>query len=156
MKTTLNTEKPLNLVSQDTHKDIWVVYSGRADLAYLKLLKEGFRHCFLIYRNGKRQWVAIDGLSSHLEVEVLDVEGHINLPHWFKNQGFIVQSVQYLNERRFKPAPWSFFTCVEVIKRFLNIHEFFIFTPYQLYRYLEKQGYEDLSSTPTKGEVTYG
>ena len=45
------------LQQQDEQK-IWVVFSGYTDLRWLKFLKSGFRHCFVLLHDGKR-WICL-------------------------------------------------------------------------------------------------
>ena len=117
-------------------REAWVIFSGEADLPWLKILKPGFRHCFLIVRD-KAHWIAIDGLSSHLEISVLKVDRFFDLPGWFEKQGLTVVKATSTRHKNLKQtAPIGLFTCVEVIKRFLGIRRRLIITPYQLYKRL--------------------
>ena len=40
----------------------WVVFSGKSDWPWLKFLRPGFRHCFVIVHDGAR-WLSLDPLS---------------------------------------------------------------------------------------------
>jgi len=35
-----------------TKTKAWVVFSGEADLPWLKILKEGYRHCYVLLNDG--------------------------------------------------------------------------------------------------------
>jgi len=48
-----------------------------------------------------------------------------------------------------------FFSCVEFIKRVLGIHSCFILTPWQLYKYLNKEK-EKVGSTPADHPLSKG
>lgn len=112
----------------------WVVFSGQTDLAWLRLLKPGFRHCFVLLNDGRR-WLTFDPLSNYTDICVHhDLPAGYNLPQWLEGQGFTV--VQSVITQEKKPAPFMIFTCVEAVKRVLGLHRFFIFTPWQLYRHL--------------------
>ena len=116
--------------------DVWVVFSGRADMKWLKILKPGFRHCFVLIHDGYT-WLAIDPMSHYTDVSVLPIDPEYNLPGWMAGEGLSV--VKAIPDRTIqKPAPTGVYTCVEVIKRYLGIHRRFIFTPWQLYRYLQR------------------
>lgn len=114
----------------------WVVFSGQADLPWLKVLKQGYRHCYVLLNDGKH-WITIDPLSNYMDVSVHDVPLDFNLPLWMRNRGHIIMpaTIRHLD----KQAPWMPFSCVEAVKRVLGIHKSFIFTPWQLYRYLRKE-----------------
>ena len=52
----------------------WVVFCGDADLWWLRLLRPGFRHCFVALNDGTH-WITMDPLSPHLEIAVQPVAG---------------------------------------------------------------------------------
>lgn len=113
----------------------WVVFSSEADIAWLKILKPGFRHCAVLLNDGKN-WITVDPLSNFLEVDVHELPLDFNLPQWLREQGHIV--IQAPLQRSNRPAPWGFFSCVEAVKRVLGIHKQLILTPWQLYCHLNK------------------
>lgn len=113
----------------------WVVFSGKADLPWLRLFRAGFRHCFVLLNDGRR-WVTLDPLSHYMDVVVHHhVPPSFDLPLWLERRGYRAVRAP-LNRRLKKPAPWMMFTCVEAVKRILGLHKRFIFTPWQLYRHL--------------------
>lgn len=115
----------------------WVVFSGQADLWWLRLLKPGFRHCYVLVRD-RWQWVSIDPLSHYMQIQFhTTITQSFDLPAWLRGQGMIVVETQIIEPPR-KPAPWMPFTCVEAVKRFLGIQKRFIMTPRQLYYHLTK------------------
>ena len=115
----------------------WVVFSGEVDWPWLKLLRPGFRHCFLVLSDG-RCWMTVDPMLNHMEVAVHhDLPLTFDLPRWLQSRGHAILPVQ-LNRSKTKPAPLAFFSCVETVKRLLGLHHRFIFTPWQLYRYLKR------------------
>lgn len=124
----------------------WVVFSGKTDLDWLRVLKPGFRHCFVVLKDGER-WITLDPLSNYMEVLVHHhVSGEFDLPRWLERRGMRVLPADLTRLK--KPAPWMLFTCVEAVKRVLGVHKFFIFTPWQLYRYLQGQ-------SKVKGEIAW-
>lgn len=114
----------------------WVVFSGDTDLPWLKILKPGFRHCYIVL-NDQKHWITIDPLSNYMDVRVQEIPLDFNLPLWMKNRGNIVMPAEILNLQ--KQAPWMPFSCVEAVKRVLGIHACTIITPWQLYKYLRKK-----------------
>jgi hypothetical protein len=114
----------------------WVAFCGRADLAWLRLLKPGFRHCFVVLNDG-RHWITLDPLACFTEVEVQPVPADFDLPGWYRARGLtVVRAVVRRSVRR--PVAWAPFTCVEAVKRVLGIREPRVLTPWQLYRHLHR------------------
>lgn len=112
----------------------WVVFTGETDLPWLKFLKPGFRHCFVLINDGKH-WISIDPLANHTDVVVHHVPHNFDLPEWLKKRGQRVVPAPVCRTRR-HVAPIGFFTCVEAVKRVLGLHDGMVFTPWQLYRRL--------------------
>ena len=113
----------------------WVVFSGQADMAWLKILKPGFRHCAVLLNDG-RNWITIDPLSNYTDVTVHHVPLEFDLPLWMRDRGYKVLPAPMRRTQR--PAPFSVYSCVEAVKRVLGIHKRRIITPWQLYRYLQR------------------
>ena len=113
----------------------WVAFSGRADLAWLRLLQPGFRHCFVILHDG-HQWITFDPLSNYTDITVLHLPGDFDFPGWLAMRGYRVIRAP-LCRKVAKPAPVAVFNCVEAVKRVLGLHKRSIITPWQLYRYLK-------------------
>lgn len=116
----------------DTSK-AWVIFSPQADLAWLKILKPGFRHCAVLLNDG-RNWITIDPLSNTTDITVHQVPLEFDLPLWMKDRGYCIVPAPVI--RKAVPAPFAIYSCVEVVKRVLGIHKRRIITPWQLYRYL--------------------
>lgn len=135
----------MNARTSSLPQKAWVVFSGQSDLAWLKILKPGFRHCYVLLNDG-RHWISVDPLSNSMEVSVHHVPAEFDFPLWLKDRGHKI--VPAAIERRQKQAPWGLFTCVEAVKRILGIHSPFIITPWQLYRHLSAAS----RSSETKGD----
>ena len=115
-------------------QNAWVVFSGETDLPWLRFLKPGFRHCFVLMNDG-RHWISIDPLANHTEVKVHHVPSDFDLPQWLADRGQKVVAAPVCRTRR-RVAPVGFFTCVEAVKRVLGLHDGLVMTPWQLYRRL--------------------
>lgn len=133
--------QPQQTAAETFHEpnEAWVVFSGEADIWWLKILKPGFRHCFALARDDKN-WIVLDPLSPHLEVAVLPLPRDFDVPNWLRSQNLTVIDAPIQRQHR-RAAPINWFSCVEVIKRFLGIHSRRIMTPWQLYRFLNKEHY---------------
>ena len=121
----------------DAPEAAWVVFHGQADLPWLRLLRPGFRHCYVVLRSGER-WLSLDPLLSRLEVQLHgDLPPDFDLPSWLAGRGHtVIRAV--IDRTKTRPAPWRPFTCVEAVKRVLGLHDRFVLTPWQLYRFLAK------------------
>lgn len=115
----------------------WVIFSGQADRPWLKLLRPGFRHCFVVLHDG-RHWLSFDPMLNHIDLRVhAHVPASFDLPGWLRARGHRVVEAPVDHSLK-KPMPLSLFTCVEAVKRVLGLHRFYILTPWQLYRHLLK------------------
>jgi hypothetical protein len=113
---------------------IWVVFTGKADMPWLRFLKPGFRHCYAVMNDGHK-WISIDPLSNYTDITIHhDVPADFDLPGWLIDRGHRV--VPTNPQRPLKQAPWMVFTCVEAVKRMIGVHARFILTPWQLYKFL--------------------
>jgi hypothetical protein len=113
----------------------WVVFNGQSDLLWLRILRPGFRHCYVLLNEGGR-WVSVDPMLNRMEIHVHNhLPDDFDLPGWLQARGQrVVPAV--VDRSRTSPAPWRPFTCVEAIKRILGIHARCVLTPWQLYRHL--------------------
>ena len=113
-----------------------VVFTGEADLKWLKILKPGFRHCFAALESGSR-WVIYNPLSHRTEIIVVGTDDVFRLIRFYRKQGLgMVPWVTKIVPPT--PAPWAPYTCVEAIKRVLGIHASRVVTPWNLYSFLKK------------------
>lgn len=115
----------------------WVVFTGQADLPWLRVLRPGFRHCFVLLNDGQG-WISVDPTLAHMDVSAHHhVPASFDLPQWLRDRGHLAVEAPVF--RSFKNrAPWRFFTCVEAVKRVLGLRARFVFTPWQLFRHIEK------------------
>ncbi len=111
-----------------------VVFSDDTDLWWLKWLKRGFRHCFVVMRLGG-QWVAIDPMAHHVQITVPQLPTDFDLKNWFCAQGLRVIE-GYPAPALLRCYPPIFLSCVELVKRILGVRHPLIITPSQLYQYL--------------------
>lgn len=112
----------------------WVVFTGEAPLWWLRWLRPGFRHCFVLLDDGVR-WILIDPLASHTDVRVLDGPVPGGPPGWYRRRGLTVVRAVVRRDRG-RLAPPAPFTCVEAVKRVIGLADPTVLTPWQLYRRL--------------------
>ena len=113
-----------------------VVFSGDADLNWLRVLKTGFRHCFILLERSGR-WVIYDPLSHRTDISVVEGGDVFDLIRLYRARGMrVVPWVVRCPTKR--PAPMGLYTCVEAAKRILGIHSRRTITPWNLYNFLKK------------------
>ena len=128
----------------------WVVFSGQTDMSWLKILKPGFRHCFVLINDGQC-WISYDPMSHYTDITVHHVPCFFDMPGWLEGRGFKVLETS-LNKTHKRPAPFGVFSCVEAVKRVLGIHSLCVITPWQLFTHLNKQNNAQLA----KKEIVHG
>lgn len=129
----------ITINQEGSAQQAWVVFNDQTDIPWLRIFKRGFRHCFIILHDGTN-WISLDPLSTYTDVVVYKLPPEFNLPIWLKERGHIV--IKSPIRRGSKLAPFMIYNCVEEVKRVLGLHKRWIFTPYQLYRYLENTAWE--------------
>lgn len=115
--------------------DVYVVFTDQTDLWWLKFLRHGFRHCFVLIRFADI-WISVDALAHKTEVMRLDVPDSFSIVGWLESQGDRVIHVP-IQPNKATPLCPSLFSCVENVKRILGVRAPFIMTPWQLFKYLK-------------------
>jgi len=117
--------------------ECYVVFTGsNLKNPVMRFLDEKIKHVYVIQRSpGDQFWIVINPIASHTQVELLTVD---NFPHPRTITGddaviVPVKSYISLKKQRFTLCV---FNCVEVVKSLIGVRNFWIFTPYQLYKYL--------------------
>lgn len=113
-----------------------VVFTGDTSVGCLRILKPGFRHCFVaVCRND--HWVICDPLCHRTDLLVISKDAAADLDGWYRLHGLTVVATS-VRPTPPRLAPLRPFTCVEAVKRVLGIHARSVNTPWQLYRYLSR------------------
>lgn len=110
------------------------VFTDQTDIAWLRLLRPGFRHCFAVVQVDGA-WVIVDPLSHYTTLRVVPELAGWQPQSWFRHLGLTVVETEVREPPR-RLAPWRPYTCVEAVKRVLGLHLPGVFTPWQLYRSL--------------------
>lgn len=116
-------------------RDMYIVYQDNVSLWWLKFLKKGFRHCYvLIHYYRENQWIKLDSLSN---VVLIDVKKYVDNFDYIKylstNADIKIQKVK-VGKILNNPLPLSIFSCVSFVKRVLGIRSVSTLTPLQLYK----------------------
>jgi hypothetical protein len=115
-----------------------VVFVDHADCPWLRLLARGFRHCFVLVRDG-RDWLLCDPLKDRMLLARIAAPPDFDLAAHYAAQGHrVLAGVAGHEQGRRMPAV-SPLTCVAVVKRVLGVRAPWILTPRQLHRHLMRQ-----------------
>ncbi|MCW8085767.1 hypothetical protein [Sabulicella glaciei] len=68
---------------------VWIVFSGRADHRWLRLLRPGFCHCFAALHDASG-WTVLDPLTGRLACARPEVAPDFDLPRFFRRAGMRV------------------------------------------------------------------
>lgn len=115
---------------------VWIVFGGRADHPWQRLLRPGFRHCFAALEDATG-WMVLDPLTGRLLLGRLDLPAGFDLPRFYRRAGLRPVGPFPLSEPARGPglglAPYS---CVALCRAVLGPHAPFALTPHGLYRQL--------------------
>lgn len=126
-----------------------VVFSGRADLWWLRWLRPGFRHCFVVLECASG-WVVVDPLSHYTAIAHVPFIQEFDPISYYRQQGMLVVEAQFVSPNR-RVLPIRPYSCVECVKRVLGIRAGFVLTPWQLFRYLNKRETFLVDGMPVRG-----
>ncbi len=112
------------------------MFCDRTELPWLRMLRPGFRHCFLALRDTGR-WIIYEPYSNRTVISVAEPASGFDLPAFFSGLGCTVVQTR-LAPTPSRPAPWAPYTCVEAVKRVMGIRSRWIVTPWQLFQHLTK------------------
>jgi hypothetical protein len=70
------------MTPSEEDQKIWVVFCDAPRFWYIRFLKAGFRHCFIVLKT-KEAWVTIDPLLTHMAVMTHPVIGGFDVPLFF-------------------------------------------------------------------------
>lgn len=132
-----------------------VVFGNVTNVWILRILKRGFRHCFVVLQRN-RKWIICSPFFDYLYIDIIEECTEEELSSWYESQGFTVIKTQTI-QPSYKLAPVRVLTCVEVVKRVLGVRARWINTPFQLYRYLvseRKKKIENERSKVDKNPIT--
>jgi hypothetical protein len=101
-----------------------------SDLKVLKCLKNNFRHCDILLDNNIGIEITRNG------IDIVNTDKNV-LFDKIKNTGIIIVEYEIIKSNY---SIIGLKTCVGICKDILGIKDFFIFTPYQLYKKLLKNG----------------
>lgn len=140
--------QPADTIAPRQPQAAWVVFTDETSVWWLRGLRRGFRHCFVILHDGVN-WLSIDPLLTRLCVMNHPCGDNLHLPNYLKAKGYTVIPAQIHTSLPRVMRP-DLFTCVSVARRVLGLQAPGVWTPWQLYRFLQN------SPLPTRldGDMT--
>lgn len=130
---------------------VLVVFGNAPEKPLLRVLKPGFRHCFVLISGARAgEWVCLDPQSHRIRCESWCYSPLFDPAAYYRAIGYHCVWADYPASvaHHIRLGPMS---CVELIKRLLGVSGFWIVTPWQLYRTLVKRS----DSTLTSGNVYF-
>ena len=111
------------------------VFASHCDLPTLRVLRPGFRHCFCVLGSGST-WTVCDPLKTRLEISTFSRLTEADLASHFHERALLVLVGEVAANQSRRPLRLRALTCVEVVKRALNVDLPAVLTPFQLYHAL--------------------
>jgi hypothetical protein len=120
-------------------EEVWIAFAGRAEMAWLRLFRPGFRHCFAALADADG-WTLVDPLSGRLVVQRLAVERSFDLPRFWRRAGFrVLGPFAPAPPRPSRLPPLLPATCVTACLALLGRRGGFTLSPHALYRTLSAE-----------------
>ncbi len=121
-----------------------VCFHGAVHHPWQRLLKKNFCHCFLLIEQAQGICL-VDALAPHFKLVLFPKQlSFMQLINHYQEQGCIIlyqdampkntpRQPNQARVRRVVPS-LAIYSCVSLIKSFLNLQVFFLITPWQLYK----------------------
>jgi hypothetical protein len=114
----------------------YVAFMGDSSGLYAKFERKGFNHCFVFYPLNDNQYAVLEHGKMYVQfgtVTLEQIEEHVG-------DGRIIK----VKSKRRPRAKWWWWiptpdTCVTIVKQVLGIHAPFVWSPYQLYKYIKRK-----------------
>ena len=103
--------------------------------------RKGFRHVFaMAYQPGSYHWIMVDWTAKYMQTWIYHPERAHDVIKWAKESRNA--TVVTYRPRKDKNSVFNVpvLYCTEAIKHLLGIKKFFMWTPWQLYKYLLQTG----------------
>ncbi|MBC05951.1 hypothetical protein [Thalassospira sp.] len=127
-----------NQSSTGREVSVLVVFADAPEKRLLRVLKPGFRHCFVLVSGVRAgEWICLDPQSHRVRCESWCYSPIFDPAAYYRGLGYHCIWARYPASisRKVQFGPMS---CVELVKRLLGISAIWIITPWQLYRHLQK------------------
>lgn len=124
--------------ARDAAQQVWIVFGGQADQAWLRPLRRGFRHCFAALRD-EAGWTVVEPVSGRLLVLRIAMPAAYDLPGFYRRAGLVVVGPFVPGPARARWLPPLLpQTCVGLCRALLGAGAPFAVTPFGLFWRLSK------------------
>ena len=114
-------------------QQVWIIFSGRADRSWQRLLRSGFRHCFVAIQDAAG-WLVLDPLTGRLLLARIAVPPGYDLPAFYRRAGLTPVGPFTVEEHAMgAPLRGAPMNCVSICRAALGPHAPFALTPAGLY-----------------------
>lgn len=115
----------------------YVTFSDTPRYWWTRFIKPGYHHCDLYLFDGIA-WIGIEPRIGVTTIEAVYRQTEESFLAWLKTQGITEVVAAEIAPDPGRPAPFGFFTCVEMIKRIIGLHDRRVVTPWQLRKALDR------------------
>jgi hypothetical protein len=118
-------------------EDYFIVFTLSTHKHWLiKRLRKPFQHVFAVKRSpGGRFWIIISPLISHTLVDMVSVKDYPSIYSLVPPEAIVVKYTTKIKDK--ERYTLCIINCVEIVKSLLGIRAFWVWTPYQLYKYIQ-------------------
>lgn len=111
-----------------------VFIEAEAPYWWTRFFKPGFRHVYALRHDGQH-WIMLQPRLDFIDIEVLPLPSYLTIQE-ITDSPNVIKVTAWRRPGRMR-HPWIAgpVTCVEVIKGILGIRAFFLWTPWQLFKY---------------------
>lgn len=133
----------MDLKQTDTVVDWYIVFrTSSLDHWVYKLMDPFFQHVYAVKKSeGGCFWIRVDYYISHTTVDIVPIEKYPTIRDYVGDDAVIIPVSATISKR--DRGGFNWFNCVEVVKSLLGIKDFWIWTPYQLYKHLTGKTHVD-------------
>ena len=117
-----------------------VCSNGEVEHWWDRFFRPSFRHCYVLIWDGAH-WLHVDPTLYRTHVSILDHYRNEHPSLWIEDPHAVALEVKVEAHAQRWRAPWCFgpLTCTEGCKAVLGVRSPLLWSPWRLYRYLEKR-----------------
>lgn len=116
----------------------WFIIFTKSELKYwlMDKLEPNFQHCYAMKKSdGGQFWMIVNPMRSHTQVLLESVDEYPH-PRLYTGEESVIVPIRANIDPMLNRHTLCVFNCVEVLKSLLGIKDFWLWTPYQLYKRL--------------------
>lgn len=124
-------------ISSKIKEEYYIVFTASKHNNWMvRLQKAPFQHVYAVKKSlGQQFWIVINPLSSYTSVNIHPVSEYPTIRSLVDCGDIVVKVKAFIDSK--DRYTLCVFNCVEVVKSLLGIRNFWLFTPYQLYKHLK-------------------